>query len=288
MDFDAVIAKATDPVAPQGEASKEAPADIETPQNASEPAPSEDVGQKPDSELTQEQLAKREANRKSHQASREARLKREVRELREFQQRVLQQSQAQPQNTNDGRPVKPNAENFQTWEELEAANDKYIEQLAEWKLERKLSERESKSQESRQDGELKQIAEKQLQTHASKEAEFAAKVPDYEATVYGEYSEFMGNMPLPVQQALFEADAEDVSPALYALAKEGLLEHLEDMTPSRMGVEIGKAAVRGKQYLNQNRATNAPAPMRAAKGSGEIGKSISRMTTRQKLEYFST
>ena len=86
MDIDAVIAEATQ-VAPAQEATTVAPID-ETPKQEAEvtndTVETVDDAVKPDSELTPEQLVKREANRQSHQNSREAKLRREVRELREF------------------------------------------------------------------------------------------------------------------------------------------------------------------------------------------------------------
>ncbi len=286
MDIESVIAEAQK-AQPTAEASNEAPATSEILQETEVTEAKEDIGVKPDSELTPEQLAKRESNRRSHQASREARLKREVRELREFQQKVLQQQQKpNNQNTADGRPVKPVEDNFQTWEELEAAKEKYYEDLADWKVDQKLAARNTQAQNNQTQPD-NQKAER-ISRHVNKEAEFAKQVPDYEATVYGEYPEFMSDMPAAVAQALFEADPGDVSPAIYALAREGLLESLESLSPAQMGIAIGKAAIRGAQYINQNKVTNAPSPTRSARGTGTYAKPLMDLPMEDLLKKVST
>jgi len=73
MDIDAIIAEATIEVAPEQSAPEQAADDNnevvteEAPAAESQQAePETDLRNKPDSELTPEQLAKRELNRKSH------------------------------------------------------------------------------------------------------------------------------------------------------------------------------------------------------------------------------
>lgn len=274
MDIDAIIAEAqtaqTAAEAPEG-----APEASEVPQEteATEPV-KEDVGSKPDSELTPEQLAKREANRRSHQTRKEVRLKRELRELREFQQKVLQQQQQQQpkQEARSGAPTPPKESDFQDWDSLRAAELKYFEDLADWKLEQKLSERDKKSTEVTQQAKQQEYFQERVDFQADKEAEFAKQVPEYMNTVYGQYGDFMQNLPKHVAQALIEAD--NAAPALLALATEGKLEDLADMSPYKVAMEIAKAEIRGEQYLNRNKVTNAPTPTRTAKGTGSYAKPL--------------
>lgn len=288
MDIDAVIAEAQ-AAQPAAEASKEAPATSEIPQEPEVTEVKEDVGSKPDSELTPEQLAKRESNRKSHQASREARLKREVRELREFQQQVLQQQQQKPnQEVRSGAPIPPKESDFQDWDSLRAAELKYFEDLADWKLEQKFSERDKRSTEVTQQARQQEYLNKGIEAQAAREAEFAKQVPDYMQTVFGEYADFMDadNLPLHVKQAIIEAD--NAAPALYALAKEGTLEDLADMSPYRVAAELAKAEMRGQQYLNRNKVTNAPTPTRSARGTGSYAKPMMDLPMEELLAKVST
>lgn len=287
MDMQAVIAEAQ---ASAEKANAEAPATVDAPEieaseppEKAEPAVKEDLSKKTDAELTPEQLAKRERNRQSHLNRQLAKMRRENRELKEMAQQFAQQKSTN-QPDQGGQPQPPNEDDFQTWEELRAAERKYYEDLAEWKVEQKLSDRDKKSAETTKAEQQNSYKVQKLNEHAAKEAEFASKVPDYEATVYGDYADFMNNLPLPVAEALLEAD--NASLALYALAKEGLLEQLEDLSPYRISMEIGKAELRGEKYLNRNKATNAPAPVEAARGTGKPSKSLMDMPMDELLSSF--
>lgn len=289
MDIQAVIAEAQSSTET---ATAETPAETTAPQSEVETAEQspkeateakEDVGNKPDSELTPEQLAKRERNRQSHMNRQQAKMRRENRELRDLVQKLNQQTSVnQPQE--GGAPVPPSEDNFNTWEEFRAAERKFYEDLADWKIEQKLSDRDKKTAETAKTQQVDGYKAEKLNEHATKEVEFAKQVPDYESTVYGDYADFMNNLPLPVAEALIEAD--NPSLALYALAKEGLLEQLEDLSPYRISMEIGKAEVRGEKYLNRNKATNAPPPVEAAKGTGKPSKSFMDMPMDELLSQF--
>lgn len=153
MDIEAVIAEATTPVANEQKATPEV-ANEETviPQNqeANDKAEAESLKDKPDSDLTPEQLEKRTKNRESHLNSKLAKMRRENRELREFKAQLEQKtSQAQPitqqpQNAN-GAPVKPKESDYNSFMEFLEAKDAYYEQLSDWKVEQKLAERETKA-----------------------------------------------------------------------------------------------------------------------------------------------
>jgi len=290
MDIQAVIAEAQASAEP---VSAETPAETTAEQpkieNDSQPQKEaveakEDLSKKTDDELTPEQLAKRERNRQSHLNRQLAKMRRENRDLREAAQNLMQQKGTNPPPQDGGAPQPPNEDDYQTWEELRAAERKYYEDLAEWKIEQKLSDREKKTAQSEQTQQANVYKAEKVDAHAAKEIEFARTVPDYESTVYGDYADFMNNLPLPVAEALIEAD--NPSLALYALAKEGLLEQLEDLSPYRISMEIGKAEVRGEKYLNRNKATNAPPPVEAAKGTGKPSKSFMDMPMDELLSQF--
>lgn len=284
MDIEAVIAEATNVAepakAPEGQA-------VETPQEpiVKEEAPKTDevIEPKTDDALTPEQLIKREANRRSHQNSREAKMKRELRDLRELVQKVTSQPTPQAQPVTDGRPAKPNPDNYQDWDTLQADTEKYHEDLADWKVEQKLSERDKKSAQVNDATALNAQTVKRIEEIAAKEADFIKSNPDYTA-LYQDHKDFMDNLPLPVAEALMEAD--DANLALYALMREGSLESLESMSPYRISMEIGKAEIRGEKYLNQNKATNAPPPVEAARGTGNPSKALHEKSVDELLKHY--
>jgi len=288
MDIEAVIAEAQTS-APEGKATEVAPP-VEAPQPEATEKPVEAT--KPDAELTPEQQAKREANRRSHQNSREAKLKREVRELRELvlkavpqPQQTTPQAPQQPaqQPVNDGRPVKPNPDNYHDWDVLQADTEKYYENLTEWMAGKIISEREAKNTEQTQaQAQQAQIAARVAEI-GKKTQEFGKEHPEYFQLV-DEHSDFFDNMPPHVEQALLET--ENTQLAVLTLMKEGNLEALESMTPAQVIREIAKAEIRGEQYLNQNKTTNAPAPMQAARGTGNPGKALHEQSVEELLKRF--
>lgn len=294
MDTDAVIAEATN-VATPAEASPEAKTEVTPPKEVVPEAPQGEAETKepqikPDSELTPEQLAKREANRMSHLNSKLAKMKRENRELREAMDRNQAPKTSQTTLPNqakaeNGAPVKPVESNFETWGQFLDAKDAYYEALADWKVEQKLSERDTKQAESTKQEQVNAKTISRIQEVAAQEQEFAKANPEYTA-LYEQHADFMNNLPRPVAEALIEAD--NASLALFALMKEGNLESLEDLPPLKISMEIGRAELRGERYLNQNKATNAPQPMTPARGTASTGKSLENKSVEELLKQFST
>lgn len=293
MDFDAVIAEATkvaEPAQAYPEAKTEtAPEKQEAQQeqssDAKETPESQELQKKADHELTAEQLAKREANRQSHLNSKLAKMRRENRELREAIERNAKAQQQEAKQGNDGRPVAPKPESFGTWGDYEDARDAYVEQLAEWKLERKLAERDTRNNQTVES--VKAEQEKLIRSQQATKSidEVAKQNPDY-AQLVNEHADFLNNIPPHIDDAFLMA--ENPGLALYALMKEGNLEALEDMSPQKALMEIGKAELRGQGYLNRNKATNAPAPMSPAKGTGSTSKSLESLSVEELLKKFNS
>ena len=273
MDIEAVIAEATTPVANVQEAPKVEATEqtSETPAEA-KPEPAEDLATKPDSELTPEQLAKREENRQSHRNSREAKLRREVRELREYRAKMEQQASA-PQQTkpvDDGSPKEDEYDNFLD----------YVKATARWEAKQEFTEQNKVAPS------IDPVKVERIQQIAQQEQEFAQRTPEYRA-LYEKHSDFLGNMPKPVAEALLEAD--NATLAIYALMKEGTLEDLEDLSPSRMAMEIGRAEERGKGYLGfVRKTTNASAPIESLKGTGSSSKPLASKSVEELMKQFAT
>lgn len=270
MDVDAVIAEAT-AVAPEAKATEVATPVETSPEPVETEAPEVKPAVKPHADLTPEERANREANRVARQSRYEARLKRTNRELLAQVEQLRTQAQpSNPQNTNEPQP--PRDEDYSDWDSLRAAERKYYRDVARWEAKQEFADHKTKVTQNTEAEKLTNYWNERKQIAATKEAEFASKVPDYAQVVYGEYGDFMRNLPLPVQEALIEAD--DAGSALYALATEGKLEDLEEMAPNRIALEIGRAEMRGKQYLNRKTTTNAPPPVEAARGTGKTGKDL--------------
>jgi len=232
----------------------------ETSQETSE---NEELRNKPDSELTPEQLEKRERNRESHLKSALARRQRaenarELRELREFKAKM--EAAKQPANRE---PQAPNMDDFNTLEEYMDARDAF---------------RDSAKLSAQNKNQVDPVIVQRANEAIAREAEFAKAAPDYSKLV-GENADFfneVGNDP-KLQNAILEA--ENAPLALYALMKEGLIDELYNLTPTRLAAELAKAEIRGQSYLVPKKTiSTAPQPLATAKGTGLTTKPISSMS----------
>jgi len=287
FDAQAIIAEAT--AQPQTEAAKptEQPAAASFEAQATEENPSpkdttqdandinqetDDVSKKPDSELTPEQLEKREANRQSHLNRKLAkqRLRNENAELKARLEK-LEQAQKTPEPKEQSGP--PKLENYESLDQWVLETAKYLN-----KTENKT---EPQVQPVNPADSQKQVRTAEIATQAKK---FAGEVPEYAALVK-ENNDYLNMLPDSVQEAFLEADNAPL--ALYALMKEGRLEDLEDLSPSRIAMEVGRAEERGKAYLSSvKKATNTPPPIESLKGTGRATKDLDSMSVEELMKKF--
>lgn len=105
---------------------------------------------------------------------------------------------------------------------------------------------------------------------AEQEVEFAGVVGDYEQTVSA-VADVLGRMPVKIKEML--RDMDNPSAAVYALVKQGRLQDLAIMNPAFAAVTLMQAQESGEGFFNfqkqqaQAKATQAPDPMRGAKGT---------------------
>jgi hypothetical protein len=231
----------------------------------------DDVSKKPDSELTPDQLEKREANRQSHLNRKLAkqRLRNENAELKAEIEKLRQPQATQAQKTNSP-PKLEDYESLDTW----------VLATAEY-LDKSKNKPEPQVQQQNPADSQKQVRTAEIATQAKK---FAGEVPEYAALVK-ENNDYLNMLPESVQDAFFEADNAPL--ALYALMKEGRLEDLEDLSPSRIAMEVGRAEERGKAYLSSvKKATNAPPPIESLKGTGRATKDLDSMSVEELMKKF--
>jgi hypothetical protein len=230
----------------------------------------EDIGKKPDSELTPEQLAKREANRRSHENSKLAEMRRANREL---QARVAQyeQSQNQPKPAQQLKdPAVKTIDDFETWEEW---TDYQLEQ----KLEAKLSAKDKQTQETQRTQEFDKWKDERGSHIDRRTEELVSVIPD----LGQELDEIENSMvQISPEMGMVILNAEDINLAAYALKKEGGVEAVNrvlQLPPLQAAAEIAKAEVRGQAYLQRKPTTNAPTPLSPARGNTGGGTSIEKM-----------
>jgi len=279
FDAQAIIAEATaQPQADNAKPAEQEAADSIEPQATEEAPPEEtsqetdDVSKKPDSELTPEQLEKREANRQSHLNRKLAkqRLRNENAELKARLEK-LEQAQTTPKAEQPNSP--PKLENYEDLDSWVLATAKFLKEQD--------TKTEPQVQQQNPADSHKQMRTVEISQQAKK---FAGEVPEYAALVK-ENNDYLNMMPESVQEAFYEADNAPL--ALYALMKEGRLEDLEDLSPSRIAMEVGKAEERGKAYLSSvKKATSAPPPLESLKGTGRATKDLDSMSVAELMKKF--
>lgn len=257
--------------------SKEAQDDSQNGSNETQESSQEtdDIAKKPDSELTPEQLAKREANRQSHLNRKLAkqRLRNENAELKAKIAELEQSVQRKPVKSGEIPADYPKEEEHETLLD-------YLKAVAKYEAKQELKTTAQKQPESQ----LDPVKVQNIQNVSQQADRLAKDVPEYKV-LYAQHQEILAMMPESVMDAFLEA--ENAPLALYALMKEGRLEDLEDLPASRVAMEIGRAEERGKSYLGTvKKATSAPPPIESLKGTGRASKSLDELSVEELMKKF--
>lgn len=172
-------------------------------------------------------------------------------------------------------PELPSEESFDNYGEYLAAKHR-----AEFEQEQ--------SQKTKQDEEKQAKAQKEQwyverEGYAIEKAQQAIQnIPDYRQLLV-ENADIVQSFPEHVTDAFFEADEPAL--AFLALAKEGKLDSLLNMSPARVALEIGRAELRGEALSKVKPITKTPAPIEALKGTGSSTKSLETMNADELLKW---
>lgn len=275
--LDTQIAEATAQVATEQKASEEeAKTQISQTQEQVTEAPkaeqAEDVSKLPDDALTADQLAKREKNRQSHQNSKLAAMRREIRELKAQQSKPAQSVETPKAETVN---TKPNIKDFNNWEDY---NEALIADAIN-----KLSAKDNKATQTtdKESTVTQDLVTRELEIRHQVE-DFKKTAPDY-AELYKANAGFFNKLPTDIATALAEADNPPL--ALYALMKEDALYDLDDLSPTKLAAELARAEIRGQSYLKAPKTvTETPAPLAAAKGNSTGGKPLEKQSYKELMK----
>jgi len=177
-------------------------------------------------------------------------------ELTKFREQTTQQANNPPKESD-----------FDNYGELLKAQHRH-----EWQQEQAAKELQQKEQYTAQ--QEQQWFQQRNQEVLSKAQELKTQVPDFLSLLH-EYSDVLSTVPAEIERVFYEVDAPEV--ALYALAKEGRLEEVLGMSPSRVAIELGKAEIRGEALIKQKQITKTPAPIEGLKGVGSSNKQLDSM-----------
>lgn len=171
-------------------------------------------------------------------------------------------------------PQEPKEEAFDNYGE-------FLEAKARMKFEQEQSEkiRQQEQQQTTQQRE-EYLAERENYTIEKAKAAID-NIPEYRQLMM-ENADIVQSFPPHVAEAFFEADEPAL--AFLALAKEGKLDSLLKMSPSRVAIEIGKAEMRGEILSKTRPVTKAPTPIQGLKGTGNATKTINADSSWEDLQ----
>ena len=185
-------------------------------------------------------------------------------------------SQAQPQEQSNSRLPSdyPNEDNFDNYGD-------FLKAVARYEARQELAEGSKRQQEQAQSYQEQQWVAKREQEIADLASEAAANIPDFGQTI-AEFADVIDSFPPQLERLFLECEAPHL--AIFALAKEGKLESLFQMTPYRAAMEIGRAQDRGIALSQRKPITKAPTPINSARGTGPTGKSLADMDAAEMLK----
>lgn len=184
-----------------------------------------------------------------------------------WREQALKHQRPEPEPTPVREPDgKPSAEYFET-------HEAYMDALTDWKLEKKLAEKESVQRQR----EIKNEQGKIFDTHIKRVEEFKSQRPDF-IEVIEEVEDV--NIPPAVQELILNSDQ---GPALmYELAKApDELARICSLSPLAAAREMGKLEAKLSQKESpQIKKTKAPPPIKpvGAKSSASIQKDPEQMS----------
>jgi len=118
---------------------------------------------------------------------------------------------------------------------------------------------------------------------AQKASEYIKVTPEF-AEMVEEYGDVLDNASPAVERLFLELD--DAPAAFYALAKEGMLERVAQMSPQMAASYLTQAEIRGKQMLQQKKTSGAPKPLSAARGTSKSTRDIASMDAKDLMKHW--
>lgn len=177
---------------------------------------------------------------------------------------------------SETKPINP--DDFETMDELLQAR---MDALVEQKLKQTYSEQE-KAQLTQEQERLTQERDGYIAEQAQ---EVAKSIPDFTATIQP-YLQTLDALPQQIGDIFYSLENAPV--AAYVLAKEGKLAGLQYANPYIAATEILSAHERGLSMVAKPQKTvvsNAPEPIRAAKGTTKTVKPLAQKSPKEILDW---
>jgi hypothetical protein len=147
-----------------------------------------------------------------------------------------------------------------------SSHDEYMRALAAHETRRTIAD-ENKRRQDMESKSQQQAWEDERIEHLDKNSELVQEAfSDFEHTLQ-ENADILTGLAPHVKMALYEA--ENGAFATYALAKDGLLEQLNEMSPARVAMIVARAEDKALAMAKTKTATKAPTPLQPVRGTAQ-------------------
>jgi hypothetical protein len=209
-----------------------------------------------------------------------SKLRAQNRELERYMQHVSAQEQE--------KSPPPDEASFETYAD-------YLKARQDWGLETHFKERDQAAHMEQINHQKEAIRQQQIEIVAQRHDVLAKENPEYQR-VMTENSSLISAIDQPELREIAEIlhMIDDPHAAVFALAKEGILESVYSLPPAMAQMEIYHAQMRGAEYLAQTGSrkqkivTGAPQPMVPAKGTGSVKKPVHELQGSDILKWMNT
>lgn len=211
-------------------------------------------------------------------------LERRNKKINKLRARVaeLEAAQAQPsqgEQVNHMQPPEglkePQEDDFEDYAE-------YLEAKGEYKAELKYAEKMAQAEQNQVVQNQQQWVQERAKYVDERAAQAVESIPELQG-LYQENQDIIEGYGDFTKMAFLEAEKPEL--AFYALAKEGRLEELDGLSPSRIAREIALAEIRGEKLAKSPPVSKAPAPIKKPQGGGTRSKTLDDMSPTELLNH---
>lgn len=188
----------------------------------------------------------------------------------------LRESASAPRQDQSSQSNIPKPDDYETYEDYITAKAIY-----QFKQEQAKATEANKAteQQSRDQAQFQQWVSERENLVSQKADEISKLIPDYIEFIE-DNSDTLESLPRHIENAFLEADNGAL--AAYVLAKEGKLESLSQMSPTRAAAEIARAEDRGAAFL-KTKISKAPQPIASARGTASSTTSLDELSPKELL-----
>jgi hypothetical protein len=187
---------------------------------------------------------------------------------------------AQQKQASQGENKAPAEDDFETYGDFLQAQILHKLKGEQGQGKEKSVDPEQIKQQARQEAQRDLYLKERIEVAGKKIEKAQADIPGFQQ-LEDQYQDVLDELPDHAKVAFLETDSPEL--AFYALAKEGKLEQLAHMEPTKAAMEIFRAQIRGETMIREAKVSKAPPPINGVKGASSVTGGISPDSSYEEL-----